>query len=232
MARNERCAECADRNKYLFCSMDAEELRKLESLGTAVRYDRGATIYREGYRCESVYVLCAGRVKLWTANESGRTLILKVASAGQVLGLTAALSGHPHEVTAEAIEACRVRAIQREQFVAFLDGNREAALRAAKLICNEYIAALTEMRRVALPSSASARVANLLLDWTREEGRETGGQRQCNLPLTHEEIASMAATSRETVTRVLGRLRRDRLIRLQGASLTVLEPRALERLAE
>jgi CRP/FNR family transcriptional regulator len=51
------------------------------------------------------------------------------------------------------------------------------------------------------------------------------------MPLTHEEIASMTATTRETVTRVLGQLKRDQLISIRGAALTVLQPQALERLA-
>lgn len=231
MERNERCLECEDRGTHVFCGMEAAAIEKLDSIGITARYSRGVTIFREGDRCESVYVLCSGRVKLWTSNEAGRTLILKVARAGQVLGLAATLASQPYEVTAEAIEPCRVKAIQRSHLLEFLDRHQEAAMRVAHLICNEYVAALGEMRRVALPSSASGRVANLLLDWTREQGRENGGDGKCNLPLTHEEIASMTATSRETVTRVLGRMKRARLIRIQGTSLTVLQPGELERLA-
>jgi CRP/FNR family transcriptional regulator len=74
-------------------------------------------------------------------------------------------------------------------------------------------------------------VANLLLDWSREQAPENAVQGRCMMPLTHEEIASMTATTRETVTRVLGQLKRDQLISIRGAALTVLQPQALERLA-
>jgi CRP/FNR family cyclic AMP-dependent transcriptional regulator len=87
------------------------------------------------------------------------------------------------------------------------------------------------VRRLALPATASGRVANLLLDWSREQAPEHAIQGRCMMPLTHEEIASMTATTRETVTRVLGQLKRDQLISIRGAALTVLQPQALERLA-
>jgi CRP/FNR family transcriptional regulator len=75
-------------------------------------------------------------------------------------------------------------------------------------------------------------VANLLLDWSREQATpESAARGRCMMPLTHEEIASMTATTRETVTRVLGQLKRDNLIQINGAALTVLQPQALERLA-
>jgi CRP/FNR family transcriptional regulator len=74
-------------------------------------------------------------------------------------------------------------------------------------------------------------VANLLLDWSRDQAPENAPNGRCMMPLTHEEIASMTATTRETVTRVLGQLKRDQLISIRGAALTVLQPQALERLA-
>jgi CRP/FNR family transcriptional regulator len=104
-------------------------------------------------------------------------------------------------------------------------------MRAARCIAQEYKAAFSEVRRLALPATASGRVANLLLDWSREQSTDHSPNGRCMMPLTHEEIASMTATTRETVTRVLGQLRRDQLISIRGASLTVLQPQALERLA-
>jgi CRP/FNR family transcriptional regulator len=223
--------ECANRNKHQFCCMENSALEKFDSIGTAVRFGSGAVLFREGDNCGSVHILCSGRVKLSATSREGRTLILKIARAGEVLGLSAALASQPFEVTAETVEPCQVKTIRRQALLDFLDRNPDASMRAARSVAQEYKAAFSEVRRLALPATASGRVANLLLDWSREQAPEHAAQGRCMMPLTHEEIASMTATTRETVTRVLGQLKRDQLISIRGAALTVLQPQALERLA-
>jgi CRP/FNR family transcriptional regulator len=210
--------------------METSALEKFDCLGTPVQFSSGAVIFREGDKCASVHVLCSGRVKLSATSREGRTLILKIARAGEVLGLSAALAGQPYEVTAESMEPCRVKTIRCQAIMDFFDRHPDAALRAARTVAQEYKAAFYEVRRLALPATASGRVANLLLDWSRETP-ETSTRGRCMMPLTHEEIASMTATTRETVTRVLGQMRRDQVISIRGAALTVLQPQELERLA-
>ncbi|HVT98517.1 MAG TPA: Crp/Fnr family transcriptional regulator [Acidobacteriaceae bacterium] len=231
MERNQGCMDCPARGKHMFCSMKETEMGKFDTLGTQVRFSTGAVIFREGDNCGSVHVLCSGRVKLSATSREGRTLILKIARAGEVLGLSAALAGQPFEVTAETVEPCTLKTIRRQALLDFLDRHPDASMRAARAVAQEYKAAFSEVRRLALPATASGRVANLLLDWSREQAPEHAANGRCMMPLTHEEIASMTATTRETVTRVLGQLKRDQLISIRGASLTVLQPQALERLA-
>lgn len=231
MPERQGCLECTNRGGQLFCGLGYSDLARLERIGVGVTMEGGAEIFREGNFCSRVYVLCAGRVKLSTTSPSGRTVIVRIAGTGQVLGLAAALAGDQYEVTAETIEPSRVKAIRRADFLAFLQDNPETAHRAARLMASEYSTVLTEVKRLAKPSSASSRVASLLLDWTREPVEAAGAPARFMIPLTHEEIASMTATSRETVTRVLGRMRRDQLIQIRGAALTVLRRQALEKLA-
>lgn len=231
MEKNQGCPDCPARGKNLFCNMQAAAVQKFDSIGTQVQFGSGAVIFREGDNCGSVHVLCSGRVKLSATSREGRTLILKIARAGEVLGLTAALAGQPYEVTAETVEPCRLKTIRRQALLDFLDRNPDASMRAARAVAQEYNAAFCEVRRLALPATASGRVANLLLDWSREQSPDQSGRGRCMMPLTHEEIASMTATTRETVTRVLGQLKRDQLISIHGAALTVLQPQELERLA-
>ncbi|HTV83477.1 MAG TPA: Crp/Fnr family transcriptional regulator [Acidobacteriaceae bacterium] len=231
MERNQGCLDCPARGKHLFCSMETSALEKFDSIGTLVQFGSGGVIFREGDNCGSVHVLCSGRVKLSATSREGRTLILKIARAGEVLGLSAALANQPYEVTAETVEPCRLKTIRRQALLDFLDRNPDASMRAARAVAQEYKAAFSEVRRLALPATASGRVAGLLLEWTREQAVPNTRQGRCTMTLTHEEIASMTATTRETVTRVLGQLKRDQLISIRGAALTVLQPQELERMA-
>jgi len=231
MEPNLGCTNCPVRGQHLFCKIEDCEMEKFNQIGTTVEYPHGTIIFREGDACGSVHVLCSGRVKLWATSREGRTLILKMARAGEVLGLSAALAGQPYEVTAETVEPCRLKTIRRLALLNFLDRNPDASMRAARSVVQEYKAAFDGVRRLAIPATACGRVAGLLLDWSRDQAPANAPQGRCMMTLTHEEIASMTATTRETVTRVLAQLKRDQLIQIRGAALIVLQPRALERLA-
>ena len=82
---------------------------------------------------------------------------------------------------------------------------------------------------MALPSSPAGRIARLILDWAEEARRNASPF--VTMSLTHEEVASMAATTRETVTRTLSRLRKEKVISTRGVAMTVLQPATLERMS-
>jgi CRP/FNR family transcriptional regulator, cyclic AMP receptor protein len=158
-------------------------------------------------------------------------MILRIADTGYVLGLSAMLSQGVHEVTVEALEPCQVKVINRRPLLEMLEKYSDAAMGAARSLAAECSSAFDEVRRIGLPSSPAGRLARLLLDWAEDKSKARNTTAPVTLPLTHEELASMTATSRETVTRTLSRFRRDHLIAIKGISLTVLQPDALEHLS-
>ena len=70
---------------------------------------RGAKLFSEGDAARNVFVICFGQVKISSTSRDGKTMILKIAGPGDVMGLSAVLANVPHEVTAEAIEPCQVK---------------------------------------------------------------------------------------------------------------------------
>lgn len=157
-------------------------------------------------------------------------MIFRIADAGYVLGLSAILSEGVHEVTVEALEPCQVKVINRRPFLEMLEKYGEASVGAARALALECCNGFNDVRRIALPASPAGRVARLLLDWTAGKSHSQSAKGVA-LPLTHEEMASMTSTSRETVTRTLVRFRRDNLITIKGVLLTVVQPDALEHLS-
>jgi CRP/FNR family transcriptional regulator len=158
-------------------------------------------------------------------------MILRIAGPGYVLGLSAMLSQGVHEVTVETLEPCQVKVINRRPLLEMLEKYSDASMGAARSLAAECSSAFDEVRRIGLPSSPAGRLARLLLDWAEDKSKARNTTAPVALPLTHEELASMTATSRETVTRTLSRFRRDHLIAIKGISLTVLQPDALEHLS-
>ena len=203
----------------------------LEDSGMEVTYPRGATLFMEGERPEHVFVVKSGRIKLSVASQEGKTMILRIARAGTVLGLSATLASGPHEVTAEVIEASRVQAIPVRDFLKHLENDSDAALAATHLILKEYQAVFNDVRRLALPSTVAGRLASLLLEWLKDHFQSGRTERRLTVSFTQEEIAAMAGTSRETVSRVLQQFQREKIISVKGSSLTVLRPELLEQLA-
>ena len=214
-----------------FSNLRGETLAQFQEMGMEVGYTRGEQLFAESDAPKCVYVVCSGRIKLSVSSREGKTMILRIAEAGQVLGLSATLSSTNHEVTAEAIEPCQVKAIPVGDFLAFLQSYPEAAMEATRCVLQEYQVLFNGVCRLGLPGTVAGRLANLLLDWLKTRFQTGHADRRFIVPLTHEEIAGMAGTSRETVSRVLNQFEREKLICIKGASLTVLKPAALEQLA-
>ena len=109
----ESCATCALREQRSFCRLSSGCLASLDKLKYATAYPKGAILFLEGQTPRGLFLLCQGRVKLSISASDGKTLILNIAEAGEVLGLAAAVSGKSYEATAEAQEDCQVTFVER-----------------------------------------------------------------------------------------------------------------------
>jgi len=149
-------------------------------------------------------------------------MIVRVAGPGSMLGLYAVLSHGVYEVTAESLTAAQLRPVEKERFLNFLRSHKEAQIRAVQCICQEYRFALQDACRIALAETVAARLARLLVELAHQIGEHTDkGEFRFPLLLTHEEMASMTCTTRETVTRTLGQFRKDGWITIEDSMVTL-----------
>lgn len=214
----------------MFCNLTPEALKDYDGIGIMMSHARGAKLFSEGDAARNVFVICFGQVKISSTSRDGKTMILKIAGPGDVMGLSAVLANVTHEVTAEAIEPCQVKTVRKQDFIDFLGRHGIASMHAAQALSGEYMTVFHDAKRLALSGSAAGRLARLLLDWGRAAMNNGKTEMRFTMALTHEEIANMAGTSRETVTRLLNQFRRDQWITIKGASLTITKPDSLERL--
>lgn len=227
------CLTCEHREERPFCKLLPDALKKFDEIGIFTQYPSGAVLFVEGQPAKEILVLCAGKVKLSNSSKEGKNLILKIAEPGDVLGLSATLSGLPHEVTAETVEPCQAKLVKQPEFLSFLKEYSSASLNAARTLSNEYQTAFQGVRSRTLSGSAAARLARLLLEFAHHHGTVKPGQKEARfiLTLTHEELAQMTGLSRETVTRLFTRFKKSQLISISGSSVTIKNPAALEVLA-
>ena len=218
----------ACRNHGFFQGLSNNLLKKMEEVSFSTSYPDGALLFVEGENPRGVYVLTQGRVKLTVDSAEGKTLILKVAQPGELLGLSACMLNQSHQITVETLTPCQVSLIRRPDFMRLMaDG--EMCLKVAEHLSTEYHEACRELTLVGLSRSADLKLASLLLQMT--SSGPGANRNACKLTFTHEEISQIIGTSRETVTRVLARLRRSHIIEIQGARLTVRNHAALSRIA-
>jgi len=149
----QKCMECTERGEGLFCDLPSAVLQDFDGLKTLAMYPRGAALFREGHPPSEVFVLCAGRARLSVCSESGKRLTLRIAGPGEVLGLSAALAGRPHEMSAELLDNAQVAMIKRRDLLRFLLEHREACLQVVNLLSQDLHFAYDRVRSVGLGRS-------------------------------------------------------------------------------
>ena len=224
---SESCQSCKLRANGFFCQLSAAALKDFNAVKAPATYPAGAVLFLEKQDPRGVVVLCAGQVKLSISSSAGKTLILRIAKPGEILGLMAAMSGSPYEVTAETIHPCQVAYVRREDFLRFVSKHPEAYQGVVKQLTSLYDGACEQLRTVGLSASAPERLARLLLNWSAD-GKQTQQGTQFTVPLTHEEIAEFVGTTRETITRTLSDFKTKNFLKLQGSTMMISNRAALE----
>jgi CRP/FNR family transcriptional regulator, cyclic AMP receptor protein len=225
------CAACARRRPGWFCALGNVVLAELELATSSISLPAQTPLFRQGQDARWLYLICGGYMKLTACGRGEREMIVRVAGPGSVLGLYAALAHGAYEVSAASLTAAQLRTLERARFLAFLRTHKQAQMRAVQCICQEYRFALQDACRIALTETVAARLARLLLELGHQIGEATDGdQFQFPLLLTHEEMASMACTTRETVTRTLSQFRKDGWIAIEDELVMVRRPNELQAL--
>ena len=205
-------------------------VQRLNDITSSAIYPRGDMLFMEGQKGRGAFVLCTGKAKLSTASRDGRTIITKISEHGDVLGLSATISNHPYEVTAEMIDPGQANFIPADALISFLHDYGEVSLRVAQQLSHNYYSAYEEIRTLGLTHSPGQKFAKLLLGWSAERG-DSNHSLNLHLILTHEEIGEMIGTTRETVSRLFATFRKKQFIQSRGTSLVILDKPALERMA-
>ncbi|HZQ22756.1 MAG TPA: Crp/Fnr family transcriptional regulator [Terriglobales bacterium] len=226
----DHCQNCKLRNSKFFCNLSQPAVKSLDAIKHTTAYPEGALVLMEGQAARGVYLVCHGRVKMYTTNSEGKTLILKIAQAGEIIGMHSVVSGTAHELTVETLQPSQLAYISREDFLRFLKENGDACLQAAQHLSRDCQSAYDVIRSIGLSHSASEKLARLLLQFSAD-GRVSDGVTRVKLALTHEEMAQLIGSSRETVTRIMSDLKKRQIAELSGSTFVLRNRTSLENIA-
>ncbi len=214
----------------------ADELRTdLPSLLHAIRasqlnslHGRGKVLFAEGEPAHGIYILRTGRATVSISSREGRVVMLRLAQAGDMLGLNATLQNCPYDTTVKTVEPCRTDFISRLELSELMQSH--AGAQAVLNVLSRELSELTDRAKLLLlPQTINGRLAKLLLEWSAESDSDPVRLRRV---FTHEEIAQMICSSRETVSRLLASLVKRQVIRVTADSILICNRSALEDIAQ
>jgi CRP/FNR family transcriptional regulator, cyclic AMP receptor protein len=223
------CLTCTLRQSGDFCNLPHPLMAAFNATGHVTLYPSNATLLTEGQMPRGVFITCSGRAKLAIAARDGKTIILKIAGNRHVLGLSAVLLGQPSPVTVTTIELCQIKFVERDAFLELIEKSGHAAMACAKMIAEEVQSSFDDVHELLLARSSTEKLARLLLSWVAGEPRNR--ELRVFTEFTHEEIAQMIGSSRETVTRLMSEMKRKDLIRVEGTTLVIPNRIALQAIA-
>ncbi|MBI3610455.1 MAG: Crp/Fnr family transcriptional regulator [Nitrospirae bacterium] len=162
-------------------------------------------------------------------NEDGKELTLAILEPGEVFGEMEVLEGMPRDTVAEALDDVSICVMQRSDFEALLKKDPNTNIRLTKLIGLRLKKIESRIEDLVF-KDVPARLAHLLFELSKEFGVQENGQTRLSVKLSHQELANLIGSTRETVTATLGDFKRRGLIAFDGRRLVILREKELEKL--
>lgn len=190
----------------------------------------GSMLFTAGQSASGVFIIERGCVKVSMCSGRGRTLIVGFFGPQSVFGLPAAILGFPHESSAEIMKPVTARFVSRDHLMRQIR-SADAGFRAAELVSEMLYSTMCELENIWLTDSVEQKLARFLLS-LRPPVSGRAGSLHLALDLTHEDIAQRIGVSRESVTRVISRLKKRGVLDLKHSVLSLLDAAALQKLAD
>lgn len=211
----------------LFQDLAPEEIQRLEHVTGLVEYRRGHVVYSPDDPAERLFILKRGEVEVSRMTPDGKKLVLARLGPGAVFGEMTVLGQRLHRSFAEAVSDCLVCVMSRSDVERLLLGDPRIARRLVQMLGTRLAQIENQLEEFAF-KSLSARLAGLLLRLATDT--DWRGRRVLN-GLTHQQLAELLGTYRETVTATLNQFRDQGLVEIGRRRIVLLDPAALERVA-
>lgn len=212
----------------LFGPLDPADRERLLAYLRFARFPAKAVLFRKGDPGSNMMVVVRGRAKVCTHSEDGKELVLNLINAGDVVGEIALLDGAPRTADAVTLEPCEMLVLERRDFVPFLKRHPDACLKLIGVLC-ERIRRTSQMLEESLFLEGAARVAKRLEHLATLFGREVPEGIEITIKLSQQQLGNMVGMSRESMNKLLGQWRRERLVLTRGGHIIITD---LERLRD
>ncbi len=219
-------AESFLRRIPVFEDLDPADLAMIDRVTTERRIDRGATVFTEGEPGEGFHFIRSGKVKVIKLAADGREHILNILGPGEVFAEVLLFNDAPYPATVVAVEDSLVGVIRNRELEALLVQQPRLAVHIIRVMSKKLLYIQSKVKTFALADS-QAKIAQTLEYLLERYGRQTGRGVEVALEINRQDIANMAGTTRETVSRVFRTLKDDGVLEDDERRIIVREPRRL-----
>jgi CRP-like cAMP-binding protein len=229
------CQQCTVRNPTCIADLPAEDLGEFQNCGFTGLYKPRQVVFHEGTPAIGLYVLCYGTVKLYQSDRFGRDYIVDIAVPGTVIGELGVNNLDVYSASAEALTESQLSFLPREPLVEYIERHPLTGVRLIASLSKSLAAARRRAGELAL-KRADARLADLLLrlahDLPRGDAPSNGnGPPRIRLTYSRRQLAEMIGVSTETAIRLIGKLKRNRMITTTEGEIVIADVERLTRLA-
>jgi CRP-like cAMP-binding protein len=208
------------RSVPIFSELTEADFSSLAKVANRRRYPKDSVVFFENEQGDFFFMILEGRIKVTILGDDGREVILSLLGSGDFFGEMALLDNEPRSATAIAVEDSELLSLHRNDFQSVLSDNRSIMVGLIKVLTARLRRANHQISTLAL-LDVYGRVARVIVDMAREEGRRLKDGRIAFRRATHQEIANRIGTTRETVTRMLKDLERQGMIHIEGREIIV-----------
>jgi CRP/FNR family transcriptional regulator len=229
-APKSQCASLEQASMGCFAGLSGAAAARLARDTTELVFKRGQTIFHAGAPSHVLYVIRAGRVKVSSIGKQGEELVLRLLGPGEVLGFRPLLSDEPHNATGEAVEDTTLCVVPAATLKALLRESPEFVLKVLTKLARE-LRITEEMMMDLLYRPARQRVAGVLLKLVDDNSAAPDPLTIASSHLRRKDMASMAGTTPETLSRILRSLADHHVLTLTRDRVHIRDRARLERIA-
>jgi CRP/FNR family transcriptional regulator, cyclic AMP receptor protein len=213
----------------LLSEMTADELNALAAVANLQEVRRRRVIFLPGDPGTSVFFVNGGRVKISRVTRDGKELTLAYRGPGEVFGELCLVDGGPRAEMAEAMENALVTEIPRGEFEKLLETHARMGLRLVKTLCDRRRELENTVEKLVF-HDVNAKLAELLLQLSDDYGVDDARGTLVAVKITHQEMANLIGSTRETVSLTLSQFKRKKLIATEGRKIILTDREGLKAL--
>jgi CRP-like cAMP-binding protein len=206
----------------LFANLDEKDLSDIAGLLIERKFPRDAVIFEEGTLGDYMYLIQDGQVKVTKMSEDGREKILEMFGPGDFFGDMSLFDRQPRSASIKTTKACVLMALSRQDFLGLLRQNPDVCMQVMQELSRRLRDA-DEQIRALLFERVEGRTRQLLARMARETVPDHP-DRRATPAVTHQQLADLVGTSRETVTRVIKELKEAGWLEQVGKQYLVPPP--------
>lgn len=209
----------------LFSELSGEDLEEISRVAVPRSYPKGVRVFHEGDHSDACYIVRSGDLRVTREHTDGRAIALATLGPGDIFGELAMLDGEARSASVEALTECQLLALPAADVRRLLRGSSEITVKLVFALTRRLREANERIARQSFQTVPS-RVAGVLSQLTAEEA-PLQGREGVTIRMTQADLAQLAGTSRESVSRFLAVLERAGVVHVGRGRVTVLEPRRL-----